>query len=380
MLVGIAEDFTSAFQLDAELTAPPTSGLYLNQGTNQCMTVENLLAFLPYPEIEFDDWDNTATYANYRTSQKRSNIVNYDGKTYQSIADLNTGNQPDTSTDEWLETNLESLRLKTFLWSVEARVLSELKLTKRLINNQFIYSGWDSGFQQAFQQAGDFSGWGFEAKGSDYVKIRLNQVSLQKSGDTPITLYVLHNGKQIATKTVTPTGGSVDFSDFGYTFSGSGQWFFVIDSTTVSGTPSYIDPLKYDGFVAYTVAGSGNDVETATWSIGNLGNGFGWNVSVYLDSELYIDNNIDCLGDFIRATAELMALEMFLANPNNRSNREQLIQMDEGRLIYETRDLTGMTVAKRFSDEKKRVMRLISKTFDTQLASDDDFVIEVSSY
>lgn len=379
MVLGIREDFTSTVAFDAQLTALPESGLYLNEGVHPSITVGNLLSFLPFPDVTFTAWDDETTYGKYESTKVKTDIVSYSGKIYQSLQGANLNKQPDTQTAYWLETNLESLKIKAFIDKVQAKVYSELNLTKRLINNQFIYSGWDSNYLIENLLPNDYAAWVFEPKGSDYVTIKLNQVSFSKSGTTPVNLYVINQGVLVTTLQLTPSNGIVDFKDLNYSFSGKGQWMFAIDSTEVIGRPSYIDPSKYDGFVCYTATGIGADLDNVTWSYGNNGNGLGFNVSVFLDAQVYIDNNIDYLANFVRATFELMALEMFMSNANNRSNREQLIQMDMDRLLYETRDLTGFTVAKRYNDEKKRALRVIGNSFDTQLSADDEFNVTIGS-
>lgn len=368
MIGGFTEDWTSDIVLDSELTTTPQSGLYFNSGTHPSITINNLLSFLPFKETDFSEWDSGVSYGSYETTRKKSNIVKYDDVLYQSLVDLNEGNQPDESPSSWLATNLDSLKLKTLVYQVTDMVLADLKLTKRLINNQFLYNRWEDGSPQPnYPLQGDFSAWVFEPKGSDYVTITLNQISFQKAGTTPVNLYILNQGVLIDTKTITPSNGIVDFKDFNYSFKGYGQWKFVIDSTTVSGRPSFVDTNKYDGFTCYTQSGVGSDVESAKWSYSNTGNGIGWNVSVHLSPELYVENNIGLLGNFIRAAFEYRVMEIFLANPNNRSNRTELIQMDSQRLLLELKDLSAFTVAKRYSDEKKLALQSIQKTFDTQL-------------
>lgn len=132
--------------------------------------------------------------------------------------------------------------------------------------------------------------------------------------------------------------------------------------------------------MCYTATGIGNEPETATYSYGVSGNGIGFNVSVSLDSQIYIDNNMALLGNLVRATFELMALEMFLYNSENRGNRVQQIQLDRDNLIAETKSLEMNTVARRYTSELANAKKLIAKTFDTQLANnDDDFGIEEQS-
>jgi hypothetical protein len=375
MILGITEDFSTNITLDAELTSLPSSGLYLNSGVHPSITVNNLLSFLSFEDITIADWDIATTYGIYSQTKKKSDLVSYNGKIYQCIL-ANNGLQPDENADEWLETNLDSLKLKNFLSKVEDRVYADLRLTKRLINNQFIYNVG----KVENLLPNDYSAWIFEPKGSDYVTIKLNQVSIQKSGTTPINLYVINQGVLVDTLTITPSDGKVEFKDLNYSFSGKGKWIFAIDSTEVFTTTSYVDMLQYDGFVCYTASGIGGSAESATYMDSIIGNGLGFNVSVELNSQLYIDNNISSLGNFVRATFELMTLELFLNNSENRGNRNQQIQMDRDNLIAETKSLDMNTVARRYNNELAIARKTIAKTFDTQLSVEiSDFEIDETS-
>ena len=53
-----------------------------------------------------------------------------------------------------------------------------------------------------------------------------------------------------------------------------------------------IDPLKFDGFVAYTATGIGDAPEDALYSFGTGGNGLSFNISVYLEPSQYLTNNL----------------------------------------------------------------------------------------
>lgn len=375
MILGITEDFSTNITLDAELTSLPSSGLYLNSGVHPSITVNNLLSFLSFEDVSITAWDINAEYEKYSISKKKTDLVSYDDKIYQCIV-ANSGLQPDENTDEWLETNLESLKLKNFISKVEDKVYADLRLTKRLINNQFIYN---IGKVENLLP-NNYSAWIFEPKGSDYVTMTLNQVSIQKSGTTPLSLYVINQGVLVDTLTITPSDGKVEFKNLNYSFSGKGKWIFAIDSTEVFTTTSYVDMLQYDGFVCYTASGIGNNPESATYMDSIIGNGLGFNVSVELNSQLYIDNNLSSLGNFIRATFELMALEMFLFNSENRGNRVQQIQMDRDNLIAETKSLDMNTVARRYNNELAIAKKTIAKTFDTQLSVEiSDFEIDETS-
>ena len=140
MILGISEDFTTSVNLDAELTSLPQSGLCLNSGTHPSITIDNLLEFLSFFEPTFSNWDDATPYTNYSISKKRTDIVSYKGKIYQSLQNTNLNNNPDKTPSYWLETNVESLKIKNHIDKIKDKVYSELNLTKRLINNQFIYN------------------------------------------------------------------------------------------------------------------------------------------------------------------------------------------------------------------------------------------------
>lgn len=376
MKYGFTEDFSSQVTLDTELMALPESGLYLNSGVHPSITINNLLSFLSFENVAIADWDVNTYYTVYSETNNKKDLVIYEDVIYQCIKS-NDATSPSENPETWLPTNLESLKLKNFIFKVENKVYSDLRLTKRLINNQYIY---DVSGNTEVLLPNNYSAWVFEPKGSDYATITLNQISIQKSGTTPLNLYVINQGVLIDTLTIIPSNGIVDFKDLGYSFRGKGKWIFAIDSTEVFLNYGFIDPLQYDGFVCYTATGIGNEPETATYSYGVSGNGIGFNVSVSLDSQIYIDNNMALLGNFVRATFELMALEMFLYNSENRGNRVQQIQLDRDNLIAETKSLEMNTVARRYTSELANAKKLIAKTFDTQLANnDDDFGIEEQS-
>lgn len=382
MVLGIATDLTTDVVLDAELTAIPSNGIYLNEGTHSSITLSNLLAFLPNFDLVPTTWSNATTYGKYTTTKNQKDLVTHGGKIYQSLQGSNTNQNPTSTPSYWLETNLESLRLKSFIEKVKARVINSLRLNKNLINSQKIYSVTDTLTTEQTLLPNDYCGWGFDAKGSDYVSIRINQISLQKSGTTPINLYVINQGNLITTLQITPSNGKVEFKDLNYTFKGEGDWVFAIDSTEVFTNGFVVDPLRYDGFVCYTVTGIGNAPETAKYYRGAVANGLGFNVTAFLDAETYVNNNRSEFGEFVCATFEMMCFEMFLHNSNNRSNREQKIQMNDELIRIEVLDGQANTVAKRYSDALKHAKTQLSKTFDTQLTkgADDGLEIQTSAF
>lgn len=374
MILGIAQDFTSTVDLDSELTSIPSSGMYLNSGVHPSITVQNLLEFLPKITFSFDPLDLEKSYEVFSLSRNSKDIVSSQGFLYQSIK-AGTGN-PLENTEYWLPTNIKSLRIKTFLQSVKDRVYSDLGLTKRLINNQYIY---ESSSTTEVQLSNDYAGWVLEPKGSDYVSIRVNEISLQKSGTTPVNLYVINQNTLIDTIQITPNNGQINFQPVDLVLSGKGSFKLVIDSTSVYRGISTVDPFKFNGFLAYTTNGIGNSPESAEYVYNTFGNGLGINVSAYLDATKYIDNNLSDFGNYVRSVFEVMTFEMFLHNSNNNSNRVQRIQMDEKMLISELKDMNYETVIKKYHREKKMALNQIQKTFDTQLKPKEGLSISTNS-
>ena len=371
MVLGITEDFTSDILLDSQLKSS-TSGLYLNSGVHPSITIDNLLNFLPNFSITTAAWDSSTTYGEYL--RDKSDLVTYNNKLYQSIKSDNLNQNPASVTAYWLETNLESLRLKNLILQVKDKVYSDLNLTRRLVNNQALYEIGNT----TTTLPNDYAAWVFEAKGSDYISFRINQVSIQMSGTTPIDLYVINQGVLIDTLTITPSNGVFEFQDLEYSFSGKGKWIFAIDSADVLTRGLSLDPLKYDGFVVYTSTGIGASPQSAEYSYSTVGNGLGFNISALLDSSVYIDNNVNEFANYIRATFEYVVFQIFMHNPNNKSNLNERIQMERDLLLQELKNIQANTVVKRYEDEKRKAVKQLQKTFDTQL-DDNDYEMEITT-
>jgi hypothetical protein len=378
MILGIAEDLTSTVELDSELTNIPDSGMYLNSGVHPSITVNNLLAFLPNLDFTFDAWSSGTTYSKFDTSRNRGDLVLYNTKVYQSILGTNLNQQPDISPTYWVETNIESLRVKTFIQKVKDKVYSELKLTRRLIDNQYLYSS-DTTSTTTITLPNDYAGWVFEPKGSDYVSFRINEASLRAMVAVPTNLYVVNQGSLVTTIVLNPNNGVLAFEAVNYSFSGKGKWLFVIDSQDVKANGSTVDMLNYEGFVAYTASGIGASPQAATYTYGTTDNGLGFNITAYLDSSQYIDNNLVEYANYVKATFELMALEMFLHNSNNRSNLSERHQLDREMLIAETKELNAHSVIFKQREEKKRAIKQLEKTLDRNINDNDNFVIKYTS-
>ena len=361
--LAFAEDFTSSVQLDSELLGTPDSGLYWNRGVHPLVTVDNLLAILPSLTQTFTAYNSLTTYSKFETSRKRVNIVTYESKIYQSIADSNTGHQPDTSPLFWLETNLDSLKIKSFVWSVNDNVISALALNRKLIENQFIYNIGS----RLTTLSNDWSGWAFEPKGSDYVKIRINQISLQANTTDQVNLYVINQGILKDTIVLNPNNGLLEFENVGYTISGKGRFLFVFESQEVYSDGAFNDPLKYEGFICYPVNGIGAIAKDAVYSENSNANGLNFNVSSFLDSSLYIDNNSVDFAKFYQVQFELDFMKMASTNSNAESNREQRNMNNDRTLsLIATEALNNElnTVARNYNYQKKAAIESVNKTFD----------------
>ena len=375
MILTFAEDFTSNDTLDSELIETSESGLHWNRGTHPIITIENLLSFLPNLTMTFTAYSTDTTYDKFDVTRKRSDIVTFNDKIWQSISATNKGNEPSASSAYWLETNENSLRLKSFIFNVNDNVLSALSLNRKLIENQYIYNVGET----LQTLSNDYSGWAFEPKNSDYVKIRINQISLQANTTDDVTVSVINQGRLIDTLTLTPNNGVLEFEDVGYSFSGKGRFLFVFPSQEVLSENAYNDALRYKGFICYPVNGIGDTPAGSEYSESSLGNGLNFNVSCYLDSEVYITNNKIDLAKFYQLQFELDCLKMMLHDTYNKVNGNQRRQSDElsrQLLTAETMDLSMQTVARDYRNQKSIATEAINRTFDKFLKKPKGFNVK----
>ena len=359
-----AVDFTNTVDLDTQLVGTPDSGLYWNRGVIPILTINNLLAYLPVIEFTFPAWDTDTTYSEFNTSRSKGDIVTFESVIYQSLVNSNLGNQPDENTTEWLVTNIDSLRIKSFIWTVEDNFRSALTLDRKLIENQFIYNVGET----AQTLPNDFAAWVFEPKGSDYVKIRINQIALQANTTDAQSLYVINQGQLITTLTLNPNNGILSFEDVGYTISGKGRFILAIDSQEVLTNGAYNDPLRYNGFVCYPMVGTGASPQAAEYTESFNSNGMNFNVSAYLDSSIYLENNSIDFAKFMQVQMELDFIRIVLHNANNRANRDSrnLIgsQLTQQLLSTESLNLDLDTIAAKYQREKKLAAEAVNRTFD----------------
>jgi len=381
MLVGVREDLTSSVTLDAQLLAVSDSGLYINEGVHPSITIDNLLHFLPIKEIVPADYVAGTTYGKFEDSRLLRDIVISGGSIYESISAVNQGNTPATSPNEWLVTNLESLRLKVFINSVINKAVGDLNLVRRQVDSQYLYNLIEQNKELTPQLLpNDYAGYSFEAKGSDYTRFTINEVALQATTDTPQNLYVINQGELVDTLTLNPNAdGRLVFEDTDYSIpANKGMWIFAIESQEVLSEGGYLDPLKFDGFVPRLVTGIGSTPESAKYSFGTGGNGLSFNITAHFDPAVYISKNLKNFGKLIRSCFELQSLVMYRANSNSRSNRQELIQMDENQLRDEVLVLSGNTSANKYDKALKEGVSMLDKTNDREISNNPDDFLTIS--
>lgn len=377
MVLTFTDDFSSDLTLDTQIMGVPESGMYLNHGVHPLITIDNILTFLSDKTITYSAYVAGTTYGLYTTTRAKSDIVTSGGKIYQSIAAANKGNTPSTSPTYWLETDLNSLKIKAEIFKAEDALISALKLNKKLVENQYIYNVGKT--VTALQ--GNYSGWAFEPKGSDYVKIRINQICLQAMTTSPVNLYVINQGVLLTTLVLNPNNGLLAFETCNYTISGKGVFYFVFDSQSVLTNASYNDPLKYTGFVCYPIQGTGATAASAEY-VQSVCNGLNFNVTAYTDSTVYVQNNLCEFAKALQSQFELNMIRMFLNNPMNKSNKNErnILPTDSKNMLYnEVISMEGETVVHRYNRNIKEAIEAINRTFDNFTQVKTDFKIKLST-
>lgn len=358
------QDYSTDIRLDNELMGIPDSGMYWNQGVHPLINIANVIEFLPYQDFTIADYVPATEYSKWGIDHLPINLVNYEGIIYQSLDNSNQGNQPDTSPLFWLPTNLYSIRLKIFLKSVERNMTGALQLNRKILENQYIYHVGEN----LRTLPNDYAGWVIEPKGSDYVTIRINELALQATSAGPVTVSIINQGVIIDTIDLTTNNGRLVFQSVNKEISGKGKFYFVFDSQEVKSDSAYNDPLKYDTFVAYPVIGIGATPEGSSYSESGVGNGLNFNITAYLDSSKYIENNLIDLGDMLRTQFEYDVIRMFLTNSNNvSSGRERNITDNERTMQLigtEAFNTEAFTIASKYKSKVRETKESINKTLD----------------
>lgn len=365
MILTFAEDFSSTVELDSQLSGTPESGYFFNQDVHPLVTIDNILSFTPKVDITFTAYNPLTTYGKFEDTRKKSDIVSYESKIYESIAASNLGHTPTTG-DYWVETNLNSLRIKNLVYNSKKNMLSALSLENKLIENQQIYNIGESDVDLS----ADWSGWVFEPKGSDYVKITINQMCLQANTTDTVDVYVINQGVLKETITLNPNNGIFEFEDVGYTISGKGRFYFVFESQSVKTDHPYNDSLKYKGFVCYPVNGTGTDKLTAVYSKTNAGNGLGFNVSATFDATAYINNTLKDFAKLWQLQFCYDFLQMMLHNANNQISGDvrRLRESDNSQMLkLQTMDLNLDTISYKRNAALKEAKQIINRTYDNFL-------------
>jgi hypothetical protein len=378
MILTFVDDYSSDIILDTQLTGDPESGMYFNRGVHPLITIGNIIQFMSNHTITFDAYAAGTTYGKYMTTRLKSDIVTSGAVIYQSLLSANTANTPASSPTYWVPTNIQSVKIKTEIFKAEDSLKQALGLTRKLVENQYIYN---VGRNEVDLQ-GDFNGWAFEPKGSDYVKIRINQISLQAMTTDDVSLYVINQGVLLETLTLHPNNGILSFEDVPYTISGKGVFYFVFASQTVLSNNAYNDPLKYTGFVCYPVQGIGSTAATADYKEATP-NGLNFNVSVYTDTSAYVTNNLIDFAKALQSQFELNMLKLFYHNPHiqlNNNVRNASESQVNSALYNEIMGIEGETVVRKYNRDIKEAKEALNRTYDKFAKSDSNtFTIKVST-
>ena len=377
MILTFVDDYSSNTVLDPQLTGVPESGMYFNRGVHSLITIENILRYLSDKTITFSAYAAGTTYGNFMTTRLKSDIVMSDDKIYQSLVTGNVGHTPSSSPTYWVETTLDSIRLKTEIFNAEDSLTQALSLNRKLVENQYIYN---VGTEEVLL-SGDYSGWAFEPKGSDYVKIRINQLSLQAMTTNDVSIYVINQGVLKQTLTLHPNNGLLEFEDVSCILSGKGVFYLVFDSQIVLSNNAYNDPLKYNGFVCYPVQGTGSTAALAEYKE-SVCNGLNFNVSVYTDTTTYIQNNMIDFAKALQSQFELNMLTMFHSNPHIKmSSNVRNIDADKtsSYLYNEIKGIEGETVVKKYNRDIRQALEAINRTYDKATKPTGGFKIKLST-
>jgi hypothetical protein len=364
MNLTFVDDYSSDVVLDTQLTGVSDSGVYFNRGVHPYITIDNIIQYLPARTITLSAYNALTTYGDYMITRQRSDIVTSGGLTYQSIASGNKGNTPVSSPTKWVVTNENSIKIKTEIFNAEDSLIQALSLNRKLVENQYIY---DVGKTEVTLQ-GDFSGWAFEPKGSDHVKIRINQMSLQAMTVSDVNVYVVNQGVLLQTLVLHPNNGLLEFEDVVCTLSGKGVFYLVFPSQEVLSNNAYNDPLRYTGFICYPVQGIGSTAASSVYK-DSVCSGLNFNVSVYTDTTTYVLNNMVDFAKALQSQFELNMLKMFHSNPHIQITRNSQNMMDNGLLYNEIMGIEGETVVKKYKKDIKEALEAVNKTYDKMTRS-----------
>lgn len=360
-------DLTYDGLLDTELSAVKSSGLYVNSGVHTNITVYNILETLAKSKIAFKPYDVNFSYGEFNSSRNSGDIVEDSGKLYQSIVSENVGN-PLTDVNSWLETNEDSIRLKVFLFKVRDRLNADLGLIRKPVANEYIYDSTTHGRLEDFSIPNDYAALILEPKGSNYIKFRINQVALRANSTNPVEIKVVNQGRVVDTFNVTPNNGLLEFQEIGAVLEGQGRFMLVFPSQSIKRGNSFTDMHKYSSFTLSTAVGTGVNPESAEYGTINSDIGLGVNLSTFVDSGVYLENNAPEFAQYVRSTFEYMCFELFLHNGGMRRNEVQRTLFDPKFLEFQLTSLQGDTVVSRYRAALKKASERMSNVLDKQLA------------
>lgn len=181
-------------QLDADLLTSE-SGLYF-QNSHPLVTIRNLVNIAPdFALITYSPWNNTT---DYKEGQKTA----YSGINYIAIQD-NTGQQPDTSPNDWKEYDAFSEWLRKLedaaITEVVQDLLDEKQITrqsKSILEYKTLYNGVGR-LTDTVENTDDFVSLDIKLMRSKGAKVVLNKIALQFDANiASLPIYIFHSSQQ----------------------------------------------------------------------------------------------------------------------------------------------------------------------------------------
>lgn len=372
-MIGFKHDFTTDAFLDKEILKNSSDFCCLNENA-PLLTLANILDFLPKIEINFSIFSINKTYFSFAETQDYNSILTYNGELYQCIA-TSIGNLP-TDENFFIKTNLDSIRLKSYINNVLEKVKEDLQLSYNLIENQSIFP---SNLNMKYTPINDKIGVSFEKRGSDYISIIINEFSAYADvNDNTFNLYHYLNNSLKKTISINNSFSNEYQTNFiNLELNEKGSHVLAIDKRPMFNSNKQINPLRYDSFIYNNVELTNGRFVRSSVSC----NGIGVNVSTALKSDLFLKHNLKLFHRFLKATFEYLFYQTILINSNKRINSNTRLLFDEKLLLSELKNKDTDSVLNRYLKEKDLALSLMKKTFDKQINKNtDEMEIEITTF
>jgi hypothetical protein len=345
-----------------------TTGIKYNS-ENPLLNYENLRGHCPDRSMI-----TPAEYAG-GTQYSPGDFVTYSTNIYKALKTVQ-GVTPDTLGENWVQTNFFSEWLKeqtdaAILKAVEAWYLQKMdRHTLGTVLDDVREYNTGGSYQNTIENDGSVVGREFSFINSKTAVLYFRKVGLQFTENQDITLYLwnANNAGAIQSKTLTYSGGgSVQFFELDWKVRSPGVYFIGylqedISGTAINGAVNYSYPFA--GVTMFPLGKFFRAVSFKNDPVGQLSGvflqvgvteiqpvqpifdvkqmkyshetnfGLNFEVSVYCDFTDLIVSWKDSFASMIRKAVAVHFLEIFMSNPNTRTNkRERNLTVD--RIRYE---------------------------------------------